>query len=141
MSLLILDDVMHSVDARHRFDTANLIVDEFSDHQIIVTTHDPFWFEYLNPITKKSKNSFSYKRIAQWTIQSGPVFGNHFSNFEWLVSSDARAAKPSDRVAKAGLLLEEMLQNLCNNLAVSVTFKIKGDYTIDPLWGGFLFCC
>ena len=137
LSLLILDDVMHSVDARHRLDTANLIVDEFSDHQIIITTHDQFWFEYLKMITKKGKGSFSYKRIAEWSIQNGPVFGDHFSNYEWLISDQARTAKPSDRVAKAGLLLEELLQNLCNNLAVPVTFKIKGDYTIDPLWGGF----
>ena len=137
LSLLILDDVMHSVDARHRLDTANLIIEEFSDHQVIVTTHDPFWFEYLKMITKKSKNVFGYKRIAEWTLQDGPVFGDHFSNYEWLLSSNARSAKPSDRVAKAGLLLEEMLQNLCNNLAVSVTFKIKGDYTVEPLWTGF----
>jgi DNA repair exonuclease SbcCD ATPase subunit len=137
LSLLILDDVMHSVDARHRLDTANLIIEEFSDHQIIITTHDPFWFEYLKMITKKSKNMFGYKRIAEWTLQDGPIFGDHFSNYEWLASSSARSAKPSDRVGKAGLLLEEMLQNLCNNLAISVTFKIRGDYTVEPLWSGF----
>lgn len=137
LSLLILDDVMHSVDARHRLDTAKLIIEEFADHQIIITTHDPFWFEYLKMITKKSKNLFDYKRIAEWTLQGGPIFGDHFSNYEWLVSRTARSAKPSDRVVKAGLLLEEMLQNLCNNLAISVTFKIRGDYTIEPLWSGF----
>jgi hypothetical protein len=34
--------------------------------------------------------------------------------------------------------LEEMLQNLCNNLSISVPYKLRGDYTIEPLWNSFL---
>jgi hypothetical protein len=40
-------------------------------------------------------------------------------------------------VIKAGRLLEQILQNLCDSLTISVPFKIKGDYTIDPLWSSF----
>jgi len=137
LSLLILDDVMHSVDARHRLETANLIIDEFSDHQIIITTHDPLWFEYLKSATRKSKNNFVHKRISDWTIESGPVLGDHLSNYEWLMSENGKKAKPADKVIKVGLLLEEMLQNLCNNLSIPMPYRIRGDYTIDPLWNGF----
>ncbi len=137
LSLLILDDVMHSVDARHRLGTANLIFEEFKDHQIIITTHDPVWFEYLKMASRKSKNRFVHKRIADWTLQSGPIFGDHLSNFEWLSSETGKTAKPADQVIKAGLLLEEMLQNLCNNLSIPVSFRIKRDYTIDLLWNSF----
>lgn len=138
LSLLVLDDIMHSVDANHRRDTANLIFEEFSDHQIIITTHDPLWFEYLKNASRKTKSSFTQHRIAYWTLETGPVWGDHLSNHEWLISEKGLAAKPSDLVAKAGVLLEEMLQNLCNNLNVSVPFRIQGDYTIDPLWNSFL---
>ena len=31
-----------------------------------------------------------------------------------------------------------MLQNLCGGMDVPVPFRIKGDYTIDPLWVAFL---
>ena len=137
LSLLILDDVMHSVDANHRRDTANLILDEFKDHQIIVTTHDPLWFEYLKMAARKSKSKFTQRRIATWTLETGPILGDHLSNYEWLISGESEKAKPADKIIKAGLLLEEMLQNLCNNLWVSVPFKIRGDYTIDPLWASF----
>ncbi len=38
--VLVLDDVLHSVDADHRARFATLLKREFSDHQIIITTHD-----------------------------------------------------------------------------------------------------
>ena len=138
LSLLILDDVMHSVDANHRRNTANLIFEEFSDHQIIITTHDPLWFEYLKSASRKSKGKITQHRIAQWSLETGPIWGDHLSNHEWLISDRGIAAKPSDLVLKAGVLLEELLQNLCSNLNVSVPFRIQGDYTIDPLWTSFL---
>jgi len=137
LSLLVLDDVMHSVDANHRRDTANLIFREFSDHQIIITTHDPLWFEYLKSASQKSKHKFTQHRIAHWTLEHGPVWGDHLANYEWLISDNGITAKPSDLVIKAGILLEEMLQNLCNNLGISVPFRIRGDYTIGPLWDSF----
>ena len=138
LSLLILDDVLHSVDANHRRETANLIFEEFKDHQIIVTTHDPWWFEYLKLAARKNnQGKFIQRRIASWTLDTGPIWGDHLSNYEWLVSSGGQKAKPADKVIKAGLLLEEMLQNLCDNLWVSVPFRIRGDYTIGPLWISF----
>jgi len=135
LALLVLDDVMHSVDANHRRDTANLIFEEFSDHQIIITTHDPLWFEYLKTASKNKK--FTQHRIADWSLETGPVWGNHLSIHEWLISEEGIIAKPADLVIKAGVLLEEMLQNLCNNLSISVPFRIRGDHTIDPLWKSF----
>lgn len=137
LSLLFLDDIMHSVDANHRRDTANLIFEEFSDHQILITTHDPLWFEYLKIACSKTDKRFARHRIAAWTLDTGPIWGDHLSNYEWLNSEEGRCSKPSDKVMKAGLLLEEMLQNLCHNLSVSVPFRIEGDYTIGPLWGSF----
>lgn len=42
--LLVLDDVLHSVDAEHRGRVAQLLKRNFSDHQIVLTTHDEFFF-------------------------------------------------------------------------------------------------
>lgn len=39
---------------------------------------------------------------------------------------------------KAGRLLEEMLQNLCAGLSIAVPFRLRGDYTLDPLWTSLL---
>lgn len=138
-SLLILDDVLHSVDGNHRNKTADLIFQEFRDHQIIITTHDRMWFETLKKRARSDGGgkAFTEYQIAYWTLEDGPVFGDHLSDYDWLVSAQGLKAQPADRVAKAGRLLEEILQNLCDSLWVSVPFRIRGDYTIDPLWSSF----
>jgi len=138
-SLLILDDVLHSVDGNHRRRTAELIFQEFGDHQIIITTHDRIWFEILKTVSQSTGNPKKFKayQIADWTLADGPVLGDHLSEYEWLKSKEGLEAQPADRVIKAGRLLEELLQNLCDSLTISVPFRIRGDYTIDPLWSAF----
>ncbi|HXR04147.1 MAG TPA: hypothetical protein VN836_05510 [Verrucomicrobiae bacterium] len=136
LAILILDDVLHSVDGEHRLATAKLILKEFKDHQIIITTHDPLWFENLKAVGQV--RNFRHLRIASWSLTTGPVWGDHLSDYEWLKSPEGLAAKPADRVIKAGRLLEEMLQNLCDGLSVPVPFRLRGDYTLDPLWVNFL---
>jgi DNA repair exonuclease SbcCD ATPase subunit len=138
-SLLILDDVLHSVDGNHRRRTAELIFQEFGDHQIIITTHDRMWFEILKMVSRSNGGNKKFKeyQIADWTLEEGPIFGDHLSEYDWLISAEGLKAQPADRVIKSGRLLEETLQNLCDSLTISVPFKIRGDYTIDPLWSSF----
>ncbi len=38
--LMVLDDVVSSIDARHRSHICDLPLEEFSDYQLFVTTHD-----------------------------------------------------------------------------------------------------
>lgn len=138
-ALLILDDVMHSVDGEHRKRTAELIFQEFGDYQIIITTHDRLWFEILKVVSRSGDKPKKFKtyQLSGWTLDEGPVFGDHLSEYEWLNSAEGKKAQPADRVIKAGRLLEEILQNLCDSLTISVPFRIRGDYTIDPLWSAF----
>ena len=133
--LLILDDVLHSVDYQHRLKTAQLIFEQFRDYQIIVTTHDRMWFETLKLVFKNQ--SCNQYRISSWSLDDGPGFGDHKSDYEWLISSEGMQANPADKVIKSGRLLEEILQNLCDSLEVSIPFRIRGDYTLDPLWNNF----
>lgn len=139
LALLVLDDVLHSVDGDHRRATASLIFDEFKDHQIVITTHDPLWFEYLKAAARKyfPGRRFTQHRIAMWSLETGPVWGDHLADYDWLVAPEGKAAKPADRVSKAGRVLEEVLQNLCHNLQVPVPFNIRGEYTLGPLWDNF----
>ena len=138
LSLLVLDDVLHSVDGEHRMATAKLILKEFADHQIVITTHDPLWFENLKAVARVGGRNFSYHRIAGWSLSTGPIWGDHLSDYEWLVSKEAITAQAADRLIKAGRLLEQILQNLCDRLAVAVPFSLRGLYTLDPLWTSFL---
>jgi hypothetical protein len=137
LALLVLDDVMHSVDGEHRRATADLIFEQFGDHQIMITTHDPIWFEQLKTAAWAKNRKLRPLRIATWSVKTGPVWGDHRSDVQWLRSPDANTSLPADRVIRAGRVLEEMGQILCNNLNVSVPFRRDGRYTIDPLWSNF----
>jgi len=137
LSILVLDDVLHSVDGDHRKRTAELIFSEFPDHQLIITTHDPIWYRYLYQKAHKSGRPFTLRRIAGWSLAEGPKWGDHLADYEWLASPLGLLALPKDRASKAGRLLEELLQNCCDRTKAAVPFRIKGDYTIDPLWNAF----
>jgi hypothetical protein len=118
--------------------TAKLILKEFTDHQIVITTHDPLWFENLKAVARVAGRNFSYYRIAGWSLSTGPIWGDHLSDYEWLVSKEAVTAQSADRLIKAGRLLEQILQNVCDRLVVAVPFSLRGLYTLDPLWTSFL---
>ncbi len=139
LSLLALDDVLQSIDAGHRRKTAEMIFEKFNDHQIVITTHDNLWFDYLKQASRHhmKNKKLRYYKISDWQIDTGPIFGDHLNDYEWLISKKSEKANPQDKSIKAGRLLEELLQNMCNNLWISVRFDLSGKYTIDPLWSAF----
>jgi hypothetical protein len=137
LALLVLDDVMHSVDGEHRRATADLIFEQFGDHQIMITTHDPIWFEQLKIAARAKKRTLRAYKIVDWSVKTGPVWGDHRSDVQWLCSPDAKTSQPADRVIRAGRLLEEMGQILCEGLGATVTYRRDGRYTLDPLWTAF----
>jgi len=47
-SLLVLDDVVSTVDAKHRENICKLLLEEFKDKQLIITTHDGVWYKQLH---------------------------------------------------------------------------------------------
>jgi hypothetical protein len=72
--LLVLDDVLTTVDASHRLRVAELLVDEFPSTQLLVTTHDAIWFEEFRALARAggSEGRFGFYTITSWTKESGP---------------------------------------------------------------------
>ncbi|HHY00830.1 MAG TPA: chromosome segregation protein SMC, partial [Methanothermobacter sp.] len=70
IDLIILDDVMMSVDAPHRRQICHLLADFFKGKQFFITTHDQTWARQLQSEgVIKSKNRVE---LSNWTIQDGP---------------------------------------------------------------------
>lgn len=65
---VILDDVINSFDAEHRADLARLLVNEFSDLQLVVLTHDGVWFDLFRRLTQ---SGWQHKRIMNWSYEDG----------------------------------------------------------------------
>jgi hypothetical protein len=70
--LLVLDDVVTSVDATHKQRVAQLLFQEFGDRQLIVTTHDARWFLDLKRAQQETGSVARYMVLESWTLESGP---------------------------------------------------------------------
>ena len=46
-NFLVLDDIVSSFDSNHRLRLVQLLHDEFADRQILLLTHDRFWFQII----------------------------------------------------------------------------------------------
>lgn len=71
--LLVLDDVVTSVDAAHKQRVARLLFAEFGERQLLVTTHDARWFLEL----KRAQEEFGRTNVQNlvleaWSLQDGP---------------------------------------------------------------------
>src|SRR5208283_4882925 len=67
----LLDDVVMSVDAGHRYQFCKLLKTHFPDTQFVITTHDRLWAEQMKSaglVTGKTSLSFH-----SWTIDTGPL--------------------------------------------------------------------
>jgi energy-coupling factor transporter ATP-binding protein EcfA2 len=65
---IVLDDVISSFDTHHRTRFARLLIEKFSDYQIILFTHEKDWFEIVSNMVR-GKNWFT-KRMY-WDHENG----------------------------------------------------------------------
>jgi len=73
--LLILDDVVTSVDAAHKRRVASLLFEEFGDRQLLVTTQDSRWFNDLRQAQSAAglAKDVTNLVIESWTLDRGPT--------------------------------------------------------------------
>lgn len=72
IKVIVLDDVIMSIDRTHRRAICQLLKKAFPDKQYIITTHDNAWAKQLRTegvVTQKNMIHF-----ANWNIDTGPVF-------------------------------------------------------------------
>lgn len=73
-SLLVLDDVITSIDKDHRHRIINLLLNNFYEYQIVLTTHDEYWFDKLKSAvnTRGDSSNWKFSNIKRWTVELGP---------------------------------------------------------------------
>ncbi len=137
-NLLILDDVLTSIDAEHRVRFAELLMKEFKNYQILLTTHDRIWFEYLRDIQARCgvSQQFISKIIHKWSIDEGPDLREPQEERDRLEQL-MEAGEPSQIASEAGRLLEHILQEMRYNLPLAVQARRGERYEIGDLWPAF----
>ena len=133
-NLLVLDDVVSSVDTQHRQRICGLLSDEFADWQLIVTTHDQMWFEQLwqNAVASDRTGKISRQSIVRWSRALGPTVMPYLSGRErieeYLGQGDKDAAGFLARI-----YLESVLKATGETIGTLVRYKKNDKYMIGEL--------
>lgn len=130
IDLIMLDDVMMSVDTEHRRALANLLATSFPHRQLIITTHDRTWASQLRSEgVVVARNSFHF---FGWDVDSGPRVLEERGLWD-RIGADIE----SDGVPTAAHRLrrgaEDFFANICDGLAARVRFRVTSRFELGDL--------
>lgn len=124
--LLILDDVLMSVDQGHRRAVAEVLRDEFRDVQFVITTHDRVWWRQLQSLGVVARETAF--EIRQWSIDDGPTLIENAGR----MLAGAQAALTAGDVPRAAHQLRRAVEihfrDICDGLGAPVRFRGDGSY-------------
>jgi DNA-directed RNA polymerase subunit RPC12/RpoP len=133
LKLVVLDDVLTTVDAGHRLRVARLLAREFEDYQFIITTHDQLWAKELERAIPNTR----LVQLRKWNLEQGvDCQQNILSDWEYY-EQQALNGRPQDTIAGAGRNLEKFLSQMRGNLGLKVPAKRDRNYTIGDLYNPF----
>lgn len=130
--LLVLDDVVHSVDADHRDRIARLLRKYFADHQIIIVTHDSIFYQRVRQIFG---SKFEYMYFTNWSLEGGPVRIQGSTDLDRITNTEMRSSMSQDELAGAcGRFAEWLFMQLNERLQVAVPARFSRPHDLGNLW-------
>lgn len=121
IDLVILDDVVMSVDVGHRRAFSHVLSANFPNKQFIITTHDTTWANQLRGeglVNRKQMLKFS-----DWSVEGGPRV--HYAADMWTkIEEDLDQDEISAASAKLRNGLEEFTRFVCDNLHAKVPYTL-----------------
>lgn len=116
----ILDDVISSFDTAHRTRFAHLLIEKFSDYQIIVLTHEKNWYEYTRNLVK-DKNWIV--KTVKWDDSNKNVcIDEELGPLKEQIESKINKGPESGLGNDIRKYLEHILKEIVFNLKVKVNF-------------------
>lgn len=119
----ILDDVITSFDSNHRIPFLRLLKENFSDYQLILLTHERFWYEMIG--TEMRPQGWLLNDV-NWSIEEGIQIKQSVIGIKERI--DKKIGEGDYDVANdLRKLLEQILKDTCQNLEVKVRFLRDGE--------------
>lgn len=135
--VLVLDDVLQSVDTQIRNKFITYILKELHDWQIIITAHDRLWLNQLRFLFANCNHKYMELQINNWSFEYGPtIHANRTKLYDNSLEVAIKSGNSTLMASMAGLMLERICQNLSIELAIDIKRKRDDKYTIGDLWGG-----
>ena len=131
IELVILDDVVMSVDADHRRNLCSLLSECFPDRQFFITTHDRTWAKQLQ--SEGIVGMRETLHFRNWSVENGPEM-YYSADIMW---DRIDTAMKEDNVPRAAAQLrrgsEEFFGMVCDALQVPVTYKLSDQWELGDL--------
>jgi hypothetical protein len=126
----LLDDVVMSVDAGHRYQFCKLLKTYFPNTQFVITTHDRLWAEQMRSAGLVTLSSSL--ALHSWTIDTGPLVE---SNAEIWDESAAMLSRGKVETASHASRhhLEYVSRHLADQLGAAPAFRADGNYELGEL--------
>lgn len=129
-TLLVLDDVLTSIDKEHRRRVAELLVEEFSEYQLVLTTHDEHWFELLRSTVRAyaKQGSWTFQMFESWSVDTGPAVSETQDSWDH-IDRNLNESSYRELGGSFRLVLEDFMKRTCANLKLKVRYRYDGKYT------------
>lgn len=134
--VLVLDDVLQSVDSVIRLEVARYLLSDFSDWQIFITFHDRLWRDQFRTLCAQYNHEFVSREIVSWDYNDGPILVQSNVDASHEVRDAMKSPDPIRIAGQAGILLETLCDWLSKSLAASVTRRPEDKYTLGDTWPG-----
>lgn len=116
---IVLDDIMNSLDIDKRDTLLDLIELEFSDYQIIIFTHDLYWFQ---KIVRRFPN-WAHKKIKSWDYLGGAKIDSVTTTKDEIDECLTDSTRIEEGGWRLGRHVESILNELCEDLCVAVRYR------------------
>jgi hypothetical protein len=116
--IMALDDIVTSYDADHRRSIAGLIAARLGSCQILLTTHDERFFNYLKD--QLAPSEWHFTRIIGIDPAFGPRFADHKVSDEMIIDRWNAGESAANEMRQAE---EEWLLGVCREFGVDVRIR------------------
>jgi len=128
--LLVLDDVLTSADREHRHRVADLLLEEFNDFQLVITTHDERWFNIFQDkaTARGEQKAWRFERIAKWALETGPESAAYEGTWDY-INSNLDEDSYRELGGSLRLVLEDFMKRVAEKIELEVKYRRSADYT------------
>ena len=116
----VLDDVLVSFDRNYRIRLLDLLGEEFVDYQVLLFTHEEYWYEMI----KRRFPKWILKEVS-WCFENGIRFKD--SSLDQLLELSERHAKGDNIGNNLRIYIEALLKDICVSLNVPLPFRLGID--------------
>lgn len=134
LSLIMLDDVVMSIDAEHRRPLARLLEEDISESfQLIITTHDELWYRHLK--TEGVVSASNTVTFTSWSIGDGPVRVDQMADGWERIDELLEKGDVAGAAHRLRHTAEWFLREACHQMNAKVRFKADGLWSFGDFMG------